>query len=111
MQPSIGRIVHFWPALKRVERVNFERAVDEQGRELPAIVDFHAPDNDGPYAAIITNVCDPVEAGPDVVDLVVFGTSTMSFRELVEPWDGQRMNARPDSACWTWPPRVTGGAP
>jgi hypothetical protein len=93
MKPSIGRIVHFYSPVPVAE---WNYAADS--------VTF------GPFAAIITGVCEDGHR-PDDVDLTVFGTNFVQFF-LVVPFvadvaAARRQKAAPSmGGCWTWPPRV-----
>lgn len=90
MKPTIGRIVHFYSPVPIGDWASAADAVTY-----------------GPFAAIVTGVCDD----PKNVDLAVFGSNFVQFFPVVpfvaDVVAARRQQAAPSmGVCWTWPPRV-----
>ena len=77
-QPSVGRIVHYHPTFEEVEK-------------------WRA---DGPWAAIVTRVVDPLN-----VTLTAFVPPRFAAVGGLVPVRHARFSDHPESGCWSWPPR------
>lgn len=71
---------------------------------VAAAVHYYDHKGEGPLCALVTRVCDPVEAGEGACDLVVFHDTALAFELVVEYSDA----TAPGDNRWAWPPAHSG---